>query len=481
MDMRAAYREVGSYRAAADMCGTTPKTIKRSVEAARRAQVGGGGSPGEVTHNYDGVADLVAAAVERTKGRITAKRLLPVAAAAGYVGSARNFRRLVASAKAAWRVKNHRGRRPGVWAPGDVVAFDWGEIGSLFVFCAVLAWSRVRFVCFSDNLGAEATMAALAECFEALGGVPRVALTDRMGCLKGGTVAGLVIPTPAYVRFATHYGFRPDFCEGADPESKGLVENLVGYVKSDLMIPEQLSVGDLAGANAKGRAWCGEVNAQVHSETAAVPAQRLMTERELLGPLPSLRAQIGKIVIRKVDRLSCVRFGSARYSVPNEHVGAAVELRVRDGVITVVRLGEILAEHLLVAPGETSIRDEHYGGPRPAPARAVRPKSPTETAFCALGPAAEAFIKGAAAQGMTGLARDLTPLASLEAVHGREPVIAALERAVTFGRFRAADVVSILASRHGLPRPTQPGHALIVDLPTVATRPLSDYAIGGRP
>ena len=27
-----------------------------------------------------------------------------------------------------------------------------------------------------------------------------------MGCLKGGTVAGLVIPTPAYVRFATHYG-----------------------------------------------------------------------------------------------------------------------------------------------------------------------------------------------------------------------------------------------------------------------------------
>jgi hypothetical protein len=481
MEMHAAYREVGSYRAAADICGTTPKTVKRSVEAARRAQAGGGESPGEVTHNYDGVADLVAVAVERTKGRITAKRLLPVAAAAGYVGSARNFRRLVASAKAAWRAKNHRGRRPGVWAPGDVVAFDWGEIGPLFVFCAVLAWSRVRFVCFSDNLGAEATMAALAECFEAFGGVPRVALTDRMGCLKGGTVAGLVIPTPAYVRFATHYGFRPDFCEGADPESKGLVENLVGYVKSDLMIPEQLSVADLAGANAKGRAWCVEVNAGVHSETAAAPAERLVTERAVLASLPSLRAQIGKIVIRKVDRLSCVRFGSARYSVPNEHVGAAVELRVRDGVITVVRLGEIIAEHLVVAPGETSIRDEHYGGPRAAPARAVRPKSPTETAFCALGPAAEAFIKGAAAQGMTGLARDLTTLASLEAVHGREPVIAALERAVTFGRFRAADVVSILASRHGLPRPTRPGQALIVDLPTVATRPLSDYAIGGRP
>jgi len=88
--------------------------------------------------------------------------------------------------------------------------------------------------------------------------VPKTALTDRMGCLKGGTVAGLVIPTPAYVRFCAHYRIQPDFCEGADPESKGLVENLVGYVKSDLMIPEELNVADLAMANAKGRLWLGE-------------------------------------------------------------------------------------------------------------------------------------------------------------------------------------------------------------------------------
>jgi transposase len=86
-----------------------------------------------------------------------------------------------------------------------MLVFDWGEIGPLFVFCAVMAWSRVRFVYFADNLGATSTMTALARCFEYLGAVPRTALTDRMGCLKGGTVAGLVIPTPDYVRFVTHY------------------------------------------------------------------------------------------------------------------------------------------------------------------------------------------------------------------------------------------------------------------------------------
>ena len=478
MDMHAAYREVGSYRAAAEICGTTPKTVKRSVEAALKAEAGS--IPGEVRHNYDGVADVVAESIARTKGRITAKRLLPVAKAAGYTGSARNFRRLVAEAKTAWRSKNHRGRRPGIWSPGDTVVFDWGEIGPLFVFCAVVAWSRFRFVYFTDNLGAEATMEALALCFETIGGVPNKALTDRMGCLKGGTVAGLVIPTPAYVRFATHYGFRPDFCEGADPESKGLVENLVGYVKSDLMIPEQLSVADLAGANAKGIAWCAEVNAAVHSEICAVPAERLAVEAELFSDLPSLRAQIGKIVTRKVDKLSCVRFGSARYSVPNDHIGREVSLRVKDGVIQVVFFGEIIAEHLVVSPGETSIDDDHYGGARPAPQRSVRPKSTAEKTFCSLGPVAESFIKGAAARGMTGLASDLDELSQLEAIHGREPVLAALERAVSFGRFRAADVISILHSGVGVPRPTRPGEALIVELPIVPVRSLSDYAMGGE-
>ena len=49
------------------------------------------------------------------------------------------------------------------------------------------------------------------------------------------------------------------------------------------MIPEELSVADLVSANAKGEAWCAEVNTQVHSEIAAIPAERLEIERPLLG------------------------------------------------------------------------------------------------------------------------------------------------------------------------------------------------------
>jgi hypothetical protein len=203
-----------------------------------------------------------------------------------------------------------------------------------------------------------------------------------------------------------------------------------------------------------------------------------VTERDLLRELPQLRARIGTLVVRKVDKLSCIRFGSARYSVPTRHIGKQVEVRVADGAAQIVLLGAVVAEHALVAPGEASIVDDHYGGPRPAPQRAVRPKTPAEKAFCALGPVAEEFIKAAAASGITALAGDLEELAGLQAAHGPAAVVAALERAVAFGRFRAADVRSILAAGTGVPRPTAPGQALIVPLPVVPVRSLADYAIG---
>ncbi len=96
-----------------------------------------------------------------------------------------------------------------------------GVLNGLHVFCAVLAFSRVRFVRFADNERADTTMRLLAECFQTLGGVPKVVLADRMGCLKGGVVADVVVPTPDYVRFATHYRFRPDFCHARDPRARG--------------------------------------------------------------------------------------------------------------------------------------------------------------------------------------------------------------------------------------------------------------------
>jgi transposase len=427
--------------------------------------------------------------VRATSGRISAKRLLPLVRAAGYEGSARNFRRLVAEAKRAWRHGEGRGRRPAVWAPGETLVIDWGVLDGVHVFCAVLAWSRFRFVRFAADEKASTTLALLAECFEILGGVPKVVLADRMACLKGGVVANVVVPTPDYVRFAAHYRFRPDFCEAADPESKGIVENLVGYAKDDLMVPLTMTGGqvtDLAAANQAAATWCAEVNAATHSEICAVPARRLDTERPLLGELPSLRLEVGpRPVTRKVDKLSCIRFSSARYSVPNALIGKTVTVLVDEHarVLQVIEpfTGEIHAKHMLVAPGETSIVDDHYGGPRPdTPRRAARPRTKVEKEFLALGPVAEAFLTGAAAAGVTKLGTEIGEVLTLVAAHGTDPVLAALERAVAFRRWRAADVRSILATNGQAPIPRPAGAALVLTLPSVPTRSLEAYAIRNK-
>ncbi|HEY8865691.1 MAG TPA: IS21 family transposase, partial [Solirubrobacteraceae bacterium] len=340
----------------------------------------------------------------------------------------------------------------------------------------VLVWSRVRFVRFALDERRETTLRLLAECFEELGGVSAVVLADRMGCLKAGIVANVVVPHPEYVRFATHFGFRPDFCEAHDPESKGVVENLVGYAKADLVIP--LPAGaSVAEANQAAIGWCAEVNSALHSETMAIPAERLVAERSALRALPSLRPPLRAGERRTVDRLATIRFGSARYSVPAALVGTKVEVAAVDGEIVITHDAAEIARHLAVAPGEASILDAHYGGPRSRPARAVRPRSAAERAFLALGDPAERFLRAAAAAGTARLGSELAEISSLEAAFGRAPLVAAIERATSFHRFRSADIRAILVAGLGVMGHAAPGAPLQLALPAVPVRPLSAYAL----
>lgn len=473
LDIINAYHELGSYRAAAMLCGTTDKTVKQIIERQHTGELRYR-TPSRPEHNTDRVMDLIRQRVAVTDGRITAKRLLPAATAAGYVGSARNFRRAVSKAKRDWKLRR-RVYRPWVPSPGEHLVIDWGEEGELQIFCAVLAWSRYRFVRFAANKTRETTLRLLAECFEELGGVSAVVLADRMACLKAGIVANVVVPHPDYVRFAAHYGFRPDFCEAADPESKGVVENLVGYAKSDLVVPGGWPSPEAGNRDAK--TWCIEVNGRVHSEIQAVPVERLVAEKELLRPLPSLRPALRAGELRKVDKLSTIRFGSARYSVPKYLVRAQVEVSAEEGWIVIRYQGEEVDRHAVVPPGSASIKDEHYGGAARRPSRAVRPRSSAEHAFLALGHVAERFLRDAAAAGTTRLESALTEMLALEAAFGKEQLVRALERAVTYRRFRPADVRAILEAGAGVQSPTRPGEALVLELPLVPTRPLSAYSL----
>ena len=472
LDILTTYQELGSYRATAALCGTTHKTVRRVVERRAGPATERPARPQE----HRPVRELIAAKVE--SHRRPHQRQAPAAALPG-----RGIHRLGAAACAGpW--PRPRPTIDGIAArigPGSPSpASTSSSTGALRRACrsSVPCWPGAAGAScgFAQRQDQATTLALLAECFEQLGGVPGVALTDRMGCLKGGVVAGVMVPAPDYVAFAAHYGFRPDFCEAGDPESKGVVEHLVGYAKTDLLV----GLGpfdDLGEANTAAVSWCAEVNGRVHSETVAVPDERLAVERTLLGSLPRLRPAIGPVEARTVDKLRTVRFRSARYSVPGSVIGERVELRVEGPELVIAHRGPEIARHRLVGPGELSLDDAHYGGPARKPARALRPGPPPSWPSSrsvrwprpSCGPRPRA--------GTTKLPTELALIVELERSHGREALVAALERALAHRRFRAADIRAILAAGAGVSRPRAAG-APLEGLPAVPVRPLAAYALG---
>jgi len=134
------------------------------------------------------------------------------------------------------------------------------------------------------------------------------------------------------VRFATSFGFRPDFCEAADPESKGVVEALCGYVQRDLVVPAEGWVSE-ADANDACPFLVRRGQRSRPLRDLGVPDDRLREERALFRLLPSLRPPLRRGVARRVDKLCCVRIGSARYSVPREPVGRVVTVIAAEGEV----------------------------------------------------------------------------------------------------------------------------------------------------
>jgi hypothetical protein len=181
--------------------------------------------------------------------------------------------------------------------------------------------------------------------------------------------------------------------------------------------------------------------------------------------------------VRKVDRLSTIRFGSARYSVPTALVGEDVEVLADGATLRVLHGGGEVALHRLQPPGSASIADEHYPTAAPTGIRPLRPRAPVEAAFLGLGPAAEGYLRAAAAAGTPRLHQQLGRILELSAVVSAEQLAAALERATHFGRFGWQDVRSILVTGGAAPpaRVVAGERLTLEGLPAVPQRELSSY------
>src|SRR3954453_11736770 len=109
--------------------------------------------------------------------------------------------------------------------------------------------------------------------------------------------------------------------------------------------------------------------------------------------------------------------------------------------------------HGLVAPGEVSSDDATTTGHAPLPPTGAHaPGRQSSESSSGWGRSPSSSSPAPPRPGPTKLGTEIAEVLTLGAAHGPEPLLAALERAVTFGRWRADDVRPV----HGRRRPCTP-------------------------
>ena len=160
-------------------------------------------------------------------------------------------------------------------------------------------------------------------CVWSLGGLPELMVWDREGCLhaRGGR------PTDAYAGVLRPAAGRLVFLRAADPQAKGCVERLQGYMETNFE-PGRMFANHL-DFQLQLDGWFAKANARTHKTLRARPVDRLIEEREVMRPLPERELDLDR---RWVTR------GAARSARPLRHqrllarprlvVGRRVEVRV---------------------------------------------------------------------------------------------------------------------------------------------------------
>ena len=83
----------------------------------------------------------------------------------------------------------------------------------------------------------ESFLDAIIRTFQYYGGVPRRVIFDNARVAVKSGFGAHAAAQDDYKQLSAHYGFEPVFCNPASGNEKGLVENLVGYIRRNVCVP----------------------------------------------------------------------------------------------------------------------------------------------------------------------------------------------------------------------------------------------------
>jgi transposase len=258
--------------------------------------------------------------------------------------------------------------------PGQQMQADFGEYWALredhrriklYFVVFILSHSRYKHVLWQTKPFTSAVFVqCLEDCFSAFGGMPQELVIDQDKLMIVSENSGDIIHTYEFERCKSRYGFTVWLCRKADPESKGMVESGVKFVKYNFAKNRCFrDIGQWSQACADWLERTG--NGKKHEETKKIPAEVFALERLHLRPVPP--AIHGKadetMVTTPVRKNNTIRYKSSRYSVPvgTYTMSKTALVREQDGTLEIYDFdGKRLAEHPLASEPGSLVRNRNH-------------------------------------------------------------------------------------------------------------------------
>lgn len=228
------------------------------------------------------------------KQRHTAKRIYDrLVEERGFTGSYSTVRRFVAE----FRRERSSGAGEGFleleWAPGacqvdygNFRAAIAGETVELKLLVATLPHSNDRQCVATMSQRSECMCAGLVEIFRRWGRAPRVIVLDN-ATEAGRMLRGTVTESRLFSQMKGHYRFESRYCNPYSGNEKGSVENAVGFLRRNLLVPVP-SFGGLAELNAFLERGCAALSGKSCARDGRPTAEALAEDLAAMRALPGV-------------------------------------------------------------------------------------------------------------------------------------------------------------------------------------------------
>jgi transposase len=180
-------------------------------------------------------------------------------------------------------------------------------------------WSNAGFAQICRHETKECLTEALQRIFEYIGGVPFRILFDNMSSavvhIEEHGKRGL---TEMFMRFTMHHRFKAEFCNPDSPREKGNVENKVGYIRRNYLLPPPV-ITDLDAFNRELLDACTKDLNREHYVKKAPIIDLFTAEQEALIELPRERFRVFTLEKVTTDGYSFIRHDNRTYSTSPEY------------------------------------------------------------------------------------------------------------------------------------------------------------------